>query len=215
MNRQNLPIFKLVKFDKKKHFPKTIEEKLSDDFFILLTTFIGESHELRVNRLNLQKTLFLTKGLLYQEGIHFFNTGFYKFLYGPFQKKIFYSTQRLSTYSLLKKECETESDIRLSANGVNFLLFTLKKLKRDGALKKYKETVLDYLSEFSGNKAGKAIDLTHSIKVKVGGKIKALHEIEDNEDYYLEPLKKIKTKKTLSAPPEAIANLVNFRAYSI
>lgn len=215
MGNKNLPKLKLVKFDEAKHLPENLEEKISDEFFILLTTFLGERRGLKVNRLNLQKTLFLTKILLHQEGIKFFNTGFYKYLHGPYQKRLHFTTQSLSSYALIEKESVVGNNIVLTNKGINFLLFALQKMDKDKAFRKYTETALACLSKFSGDKAGKAIDFTHSLRVKVGDQIKTIHEIEDSEDYYLEPTEKTKVKKIIKVPSEAIANLINFRAYSI
>lgn len=215
MGKKNLPKIKRVKFDEAKHLPKNLEEKINDEFFILLTTFLGERQGLKVNRLNLQKTLFLTKILLHQEGIKFFNTGFYKYLHGPYQKKLHFATQRLASYTLIEKEDIAGNNIILTNKGINFLLFALQKMKKDEAFRKYTETALICLSKFSGDKAGKSIDFTHSLRVKVGNQTKTIHKLEDSENYYLEPSEKTKVKKIIKAPSEAIANLINFRAYSV
>lgn len=215
MDNKSLPKLKLVKFNEVKHLPKDLEGKINDEFFILLTTFLGERRGLEVNRLNLQKTLFLTKIVLRKEGIQFFNTGFYKHLYGPYQKRLHFTTQSLSSYNLIEKEAVTGKNIVLTNKGINFLLFALQKMNKDEAFEKYTETALTCLSKFSGDKAGKAIDFTHSLQVKVGDQTKTIHEIKDSEDYYLEPLEETKVKKIIKAPSEAIANLINFRAYSI
>lgn len=211
----SLPKLKLVKFDESKHLPKTAEEKLNDDFFILLTSFIGENNGLQVNRLNLQKTIFLTKLALYQKGIKFFNTDFYKYQFGPFQKRIHFSTQRLAKYSLIEKEDDAGANIKLTNEGINFLLFTLEKLPQDAAFKEYLETTKNYLQEYSGDKAGKSIDLTHSMEVETDRGVKKVEDLASSEEYYLEPATEVKYKETIAAPPEAITNLANYREYSL
>lgn len=211
----NLPKLKLVRFDENKHLPKTAEEKLSDDFFILLTAYIGENSGLKVNRLNLQKTLFLTKLALHEKGIKFFNTGFYRYSWGPYQKRVHFSTQRLSSYSLIEKEENAGEDIKLTNEGVNFLLFTLEKLPNSDAFKEFVETTKAFLEEYSGTKAGRSIDLTHAMKVETGQATKTVEDLASSEDYYLEPATEVKYTATITAPQEAITNLANYREYSL
>ncbi len=211
----SLPKLKLVKFNENKHLPKTAEEKLSDDFFILLTAFIGENNGLQVNRLNLQKAIFLTKLVLHQKGIKFFNTNFYKYTFGPFQKRIHYSAQRLAKYSLIEKEDDAGDNIKLTNEGVNFLLFTLEKLPQDEAFKEYLDITRKFLQEYSGNKAGKSIDLTHSMEVQTEKGVIKVDDLASSEEYYLEPDTQVKYTATIMAPQEAIGNLANYRAYSL
>ena len=210
-----LPPLKLVRFDEKKHLPKTAEEKLNDDFFILLTAYIGERSGLKVNRLNLQKTIFLTKLALHEKGVKFFNTSFYKYLYGPYQKRVHFSTQRLSNYSLIEKEEEVGDGIKLTNEGVNFINFALGKILDNEALKEYIETTREFLEEYSGDKAGKSIDSTHKMAVKAGGETTTVDDLTTSEDYYLEPATSVTYKATLVAPQEAITNLANYREYSL
>lgn len=209
----SLPKLKLVKFDKSKHLPKTAEEKLNDDFFILLTAYVGETSGLKVNRLNLQKTIFLTKLALHEKGIRFFNTSFYKYMWGPFQKRVHFSAQRLSSYSLIEKG--PGEDIKLTSEGINFLLFTLEKLTDNKAFKEYLETTKRFLEEYSGDKAGRSIDLTHTMKVETDKGTKTVDDLAASEDYYLEPATEVEYKETIAAPPEAITNLANYREYSL
>ncbi|MCX6706425.1 MAG: hypothetical protein NTV24_05010 [Candidatus Woesebacteria bacterium] len=210
-----MPKLKLVKFDEEKHLPKTVEEKLNDDFFILLTAYIGETNGLAVNRLNLQKTIFLTKLVLYEKGIKFFNTSFYKYLYGPYQKRVFFSTQRLAGYSLIEKEDKTGNDIVLTNEGINFLIFTLGKLSEDPNFKEYRDITKSFLQEFSGKNARKSIDITHSMKVQIDGETKTVNDLADTEDLYLEPVERVNYKSEIVAPEDAIINLVNYREYAL
>ncbi len=213
--KDSLPKLRLVKFDEDKHLPKTVEEKLSDDFFVLLTAYIGESGGLEVNRLNLQKTIFLTKIVLHEKGIKFFNTSFYKYLYGPYQKRVHFSTQRLVNYSLIEEEEKTGNNIVLTNEGINFLIFTLEKLSANPAFKEYQDIARGFLKEYSGKKAYKSIDLTHSMKVQIDGGIKTIEELADSEDFYLEPANTVKYKTEIVAPGEAVTNLLNYREYAL
>ena len=210
-----LPPLKLVRFDEDRHLPKTAEEKLNDDFFILLTAYIGERSGLKVNRLNLQKTIFLTKLALHEKGIKFFNTSFYKYIYGPYQKRVHFSTQRLSNYSLIEKEEKAGDDIKLTNEGVNFLNFALEKLPNNEAFKNFIEITRAFLEEYSGDKAGKLIDLTHEMEVKTDEDTKRMDSLTTNEDYYLEPATDVTYTAAIMAPQEAITNLANYREYSL
>lgn len=210
-----LPPLKLVRFDEKKHLPKTAEEKLSDDFFILLTSYIGERSGLQVNRLNLQKTIFLTKLVLHEKGIKFFNTSFYRYLYGPYQKRVHFSTQRLVNYSLIENEERAGDNIKLTSEGINFLTFALEKLPNNDVFREYVETTNMFLEKYSGGKAGKSIDLTHKMAVKTNKGIKTIDDLATSEEYYLEPATDTKYTATIQAPREAITNLANYREYSL
>ena len=210
-----LPALKLVRFNEDRHLPKTAEEKLNDDFFILLTAYIGERSGLKVNRLNLQKTIFLTKLALHEKGIKFFNTSFCRHLYGPYQKRVHFSTQRLTKYSLIEKEEIVGNDIVLTNEGVNFLNFVLEKLPENEAFKSYFETTKGFLEEYSGDRAGRSIDQTHKMKVRTSKGIRRVEDLTTDENYYLEPEIDVSYKASVEAPQEAIANLANYREYSL
>ncbi len=119
----NKPQIKLVDFDSNIHIPRHLADKLNDLFFILLVLKKGEEKNIATTIGVLIKTLFNTK---INSEIKFFNTGFYLYNHGPFNKDFYGYIDELSSVGIVQKD---NHNLSLTTKGLILIQPIVEELK--------------------------------------------------------------------------------------
>lgn len=164
------PELKLADFDSQKHAPKNLGEQINDLYFIIYVLSKALEKNIKVDTLNLNKTLFQLKlNLAIDNNIDFLMTDFYTLKKGPFNKELAYDYVQI----LEKGGFVVEEDNKISIKSKGLELYDLLEsyLEREypDDAQKISSLTLKYVNRYKNH--DKAIEDTHDLMVQDGNKV--------------------------------------------
>lgn len=150
---------KLVDFDQNVHMPRHIADKLNDLFFILLVLKKGEEKNIPTTTGVLIKTLFKTK---IDSEVKFFNTGFYLYNKGPFNKCFYTYIDELSSVGIVQKD---GYNLSLTTKGLTLIQPIIEEVsglddRTYGSIQKLVENNIEDCKDFD-----KIVDTLHETEI--------------------------------------------------
>jgi len=181
---KKIPKLRLVDYDPKKHEPQNIHDRLNDLFFMLSILNKAEQLNETITHGELIKTLFITKiEISENKKINFFNTGFYPYNHGPFNRSFYTYLQELEESGLVQKN---GNDYSLTTKGLDETQILVDEAMTNSNYKILDKQIEENLLEVTKSGFGKIVHELHESRVIINddGKSVKMGDIIKNKDDY-------------------------------